>query len=168
MYASQVFFRCLSPPAMHLSTKAWASGASFSGAKATPTRPRQDFAWLIHLSMTFLMMVCFPPEEAEQDAHKLAERPPMSIAEWRSRPVRALTAAANFSCAFRFRFFVFSVIGITSTCSSFSYGVNSSVEGCKDEDGGGCKDEDGRGDCTTVSKLEKNFMMLIACKQRGG
>ncbi len=24
-------------------------------------------------------------------------------------------------------------------------------------------DEDGSGDCTTISKLEKNFMMLIAC-----
>ena len=42
-------------------------------------------------------------------------------------------------------------------------GSDSSLEGCNDEDGGGCNDEDSSGDCTTVSKLEKNFMMLIAC-----
>ena len=141
---------------MHCSTKAWASGVEVI---VFPS-PGHDLAWLIHLARTFLIVVCLLVEPAKQDAHRLAGRPPISIAGFRSSPVAALTTVANFTCAFHF---LFLILSFTNT-SSFSYGGDCSVEA----NGGGSKYGDGDYCTPTTTSAcsagrEKNFKMLIAC-----
>ena len=105
MKVSQVFSLCLSPPSLHRTTKASASGAkSFARSICSPG---QDFAWLTHLCNTFLINVFF--KAFKQVTHWLAERPPMPGAGFISSPVRGLTAAANLSCPFSFLFLTLSL-----------------------------------------------------------
>ncbi len=91
---SQVFSLCLSPPSLHRTTKASASGLkTFARSICSPG---QGFAWLTHLSKTFLINVSF--EAFKHVTHWLAERPLMSEAGFISSPVRGLTATANLTC----------------------------------------------------------------------